>query len=178
MPESGGVDNGGMRSVAGLLLAVSFLCAQAPAPARRAPSFTLPDSNGGFHDLVDSRGKVVLVDIMLTGCPHCKEFTKELEKVKAKYGDQIRIFSIVNPPDTMDGVKQYIKDNKVTSPILLDCGQAAYSYARSAQIQLPRLFIIDQQGMIRGDMSYTEATKANFTAAPIGAQLDKLLARK
>lgn len=169
-----------MRFLAGAILAATIVSAQVPmpAPARRAPSFTLPDHTGGFQDLTEYRGKVVLLDIMLTGCPHCKDFSKVLEQVKAKYGDQIRVLSMVNPPDTMESVKQYVKDNKITAPVMFDCGQAAYSYVRSGQIQLPRLFVIDQQGMIRGDVSYTEATKSNFLAPAVMAQIDKLLARK
>lgn len=166
-----------MRFLVGAFVAASLLCAQAPPP-RKAPSFTLPDHQGGFQDLTDHRGKVVLLDIMLTSCPHCKDFSKVLEQVKAKYGDQIRVFSLVNPPDTMDSVKAYVRDQKITAPILFDCGQAAYSYVRSGQIQLPRLFVIDQQGMIRGDVSYTEATKANFQVAAVSAQIDKLLSKK
>ena len=39
---------------------------------RRAPGFALPDL-GYTHtyDLQDYRGKVVVIDIMSTTCPHC-----------------------------------------------------------------------------------------------------------
>ena len=33
---------------------------------RRAPGFSLPDSNINYHDLGDYRGKVVLVDFIKT----------------------------------------------------------------------------------------------------------------
>ena len=38
---------------------------------RRAPSFSLPDSKLVQHDILDYRGKWLIVDFMKTDCPHC-----------------------------------------------------------------------------------------------------------
>jgi peroxiredoxin len=164
---------------------LAFLFAVAAFPQtganalRRAPSFTLPDQNGKFHDLNDYRGKVVILDIMQTACPHCKSFSAVLEQAKAKYKDNLVVLALVNPPaDTPEKVQFYLRENKLTTPILFDCGQAAFSYVRSGSIQLPRVFVIDQAGNIRADKSWTEQTKAWFEPAGLFAELDKLIPAK
>ena len=54
----------------------------APPPAdysnRRAPGFSLPDSAFEQHDPQDYRGKVLLVDVMLTTCPICNQLADTL----------------------------------------------------------------------------------------------------
>jgi hypothetical protein len=45
-----------------------------PLAGRRVASFTLPDSQGRYHDVLDYRGRLLLIDIMKTDCPHCIPF--------------------------------------------------------------------------------------------------------
>ncbi len=159
------------------LLSLSSLFAQAPA-ARRAPSFALSDHTGRMHDLLDYRGKIVVLEIMSTACPHCKAFTGVLEQLKKKYPGKVEVLSIVNPPDTPQTMQAYLTATKSTSPMLFDMGQAAYSYVRSARVELPRVFLIDAQGMIRGDYAYGESTKPFFEKGGVIAEVDKLIAKK
>src|SRR5260370_35146642 len=97
---------------------------------RRAPGFSLLDGSGKLHDPLDYRGKILIVDIMQVSCEHCIKFSAILEQAKARYGDKIAIVSIVNPPSDQKGVTEYVAKNKVTSPVLFDCGQVAYSYLK------------------------------------------------
>ena len=75
-----------MKMIAGLLMAAS-LCSAQGLSNRRAPSWNLPDSNLKHYDLLDYRGKWLVLDFMITQCPHCKTLSGILEKVQAKYGD-------------------------------------------------------------------------------------------
>lgn len=144
---------------------------------RRAPGFALPSASGRTHDLGDYRGKVVLVDIMKTSCPNCRELTKTLEKIKSSYGDKVEILSIVVPPDNQATVGAYISELKVTTPILFDCGQVVSSYLRvgpqNPTIHLPHLFLIDKQGMIRRDFGNTETDI--FKGQGLPEEIDSLL---
>ncbi len=145
-----------MRFIAVLCLTVVSLSASGELSNRRAPGFALPNTNyERFYDLQDYRGKVLLIDIMRTNCPHCMVLSTTLEKVKAKYGDKVGILSVVIAPDTPEAVLQYIAKNKVTIPIVYDMGQMTISYFNAkpsqAHIEVPHLFIIDKTGMIRND---------------------------
>lgn len=168
-----------MKFAAAILLALSLpVFAQQMPFGRRAPGFSMLDViKLQQHDLQDYRGKVVLIDIMRTNCPHCQELTKALEEVKAKYGDKIQILSVVNPPDNQTTVKQYIAAYKVTSPVLFDCGQMAASYLqigpKNPSASVPHLFVIDKGGMIRTEI--TEASGGGLTAKNVAAAIEPLL---
>src|SRR5690606_17717204 len=120
-----------MKFAVALVLALSLSASAQLPSARRAPGLSLMDViTLRQHDIQDYRGKVILIDIMRTNCPHCQELTKALEQVKAKYADKIQILSVVNPPDNQTTVRKYIADYGVKNPILFDCGQMAASYLK------------------------------------------------
>lgn len=147
---------------------------------RRAPGFALPDTNYKHtYDLQDYRGKVLLIDIMNTQCPHCMLLSTTLETVKSKYGDKVGILSVVLPPETPENVLKYIETHKITIPIVFDQGQMTISYFKAtpqqAHVDVPHLFIIDKNGMIRNDFSYSEQDKGIFEGPRLFQEIDKLL---
>jgi peroxiredoxin len=147
---------------------------------RRAPGFALPDPEyKHYYDLQDYRGKVVLLDFMQTGCPHCLLLASTLEQMKAKYGDKIAVLEIVLPPDNQATVAKYKAANKVTAPVLCDMGQVMQSYFNATpsntHIDVPHLFVIDKQGMIRNDFSYDPKNRDIFEGPGLFAEIDKLL---
>jgi len=164
------------------LLAVVSLSAAGELSGRRAPGFSLPDMNLKQHDIADYRGKIVLLDIMQTNCPHCREFTAILEQVKAKYGTRVAILSAVNPPDTTATVRSYLQQTKSTVPILFDCGQMSASYLKvtpqNPAISVPHLFIIDEKGWIINNFGYGPATKEIFEGRALFGELEKILNSK
>lgn len=126
---------------------------------RRAPSFSLPDVTFRQHDILDFRGKVLIVEFIQTKCEKCQALTKVLEtRVKPKFGDNLAVLSIVVPPDTFDDVKKYINVFKVTNPILFDSGQVAGSYSKASPekpaMYFPHVFLIDAKGQIRNDWQF------------------------
>ena len=171
-----------MKMIAGLLLATS-LCTAQGLSNRRAPSWNLPDSSLKHYDLLDYRGKYLLLDFMITNCPHCKSLSGILEKVKSKYGAKVEILSItVTPPENQNTVAAFIKENKVTVPILFDMGQVAAIYfnvsPQRPSFDTPHLFVIDPSGMILRDWGHSDATKdiLEGTGAELFKQLDSLMA--
>ena len=165
-----------MKSLAVLIFGAIMCSAQIPV-ARRAPGFTLPDLKYKYHDLADYRGKVTIVEFMRTDCPQCQALAPTLEQVKSKYGDQVVVLSIVNPPDTPAAIGRFIQTHKATSTFLLDCGQMTASYMRATpqnpSVHLPRVMVIDKNGMIRGDIE--ETTPGGFSLKNITAAVEPLL---
>ena len=149
-----------MRNLLTFFMGVTLLFA-ADAP-RRAPGFSLPDGKGAEHDLADYRGKVVLLAFTQTTCPHCATFADKLQQVHQKYGDRVVVMAVVDPPDDPAKVAAYIQGHKLTYPILFDCGQMAYSYVLTPNLQYPRVFLIDSAGMIRADHQYSPLTAEIF----------------
>lgn len=162
------------------LLAATLLFASGELSNRRAPGFALPDPDySRFYDLQDYRGKVLLIDIMSTSCPHCQLLSTTLEKVKSKYGEKIAILSVVLPPDNQATVAKYKTVNKISTPIVCDMGQMTISYMNAkpgmSHIDVPHLFVIDPQGMIRNDFGYEEKTGSIFEGPGLFPEIDKLL---
>jgi peroxiredoxin len=160
----------------GLLLAASGELSD-----RRAPGFALPDpAYEHYYDLQDYAGKVVLIDIMSTRCPHCLLASTTIEQVKARYGDKVAILEVVLPPDNQTTISKFIQTNNITVPVVCDMGQMTASYFKATpasmqQIQVPHLFLIDQHGFIKNDFSYEESTRSIFEGAGLFAEIDRLL---
>jgi peroxiredoxin len=170
-----------MKMIAGLLLAASVCSAQGLSN-RRAPSWNLPDSNLKHYDLLDYRGKWLLLDFMITNCVHCKALAATLEKVQSKYGSKAAVLSItVTPPETQGTVAAFIKENKLTTPILFDQSQVAAVYLMISpskpSFDTPHLFVIDPNGNIVRDWGYSEATKDLIEGPPANLikQLDTII---
>jgi peroxiredoxin len=171
-----------IRSACCLLLASGLAWAAAGELSnRRAPGFSLPDpAYQHYYDLQDFAGKVVIIDIMSTRCPHCLLLSTTLEQVKARYGGKVGILEIVLPPDTLDTVSKFVATNNITVPVLCDMGQMTASYfmatpATMSKIGVPHLFLIDKQGMIRNDYAYEENTRNIFEGEGLVMEIDKLL---
>jgi peroxiredoxin len=145
---------------------------------RRAPGFSLPDSTTKQYDVQDYRGKLLLIEFMQTDCLHCQKFSAILEQAKTKYGAKLAILSIVNPPSDAKAVAGYVAQFKVTTPILFDCGQVAYSYIKpnTQTVNIPHIFLIDGDGMIRNDFAFAQDTLYVFEGKGLFAEIDKLLA--
>jgi len=167
------------RTLITILLAALSLTA-GPLAGKRVASFTLPDATGKYYDVLDFRGKVLLIDIMKTDCPHCQTLSKTIERIKAKYANRIAVLSIVNPPDNPQTVSAYIAKYKVTSPVLFDFGQATAAMLRitpqNPGISLPTLLIVDANGIVREDLTYSESLKAVFEGDGLNVLIDRALA--
>ena len=160
-----------------ILLSLSVPAIGQSQAGRRAPGFALPDAKMQYHDLADHRGKVVLLDIMQTHCPHCSTLAVTLRKVKEKYGDKVAVLSVVAPPDNSKSVAAFAGKHGIKSPILLDCGQMIGSYLlpspQKPRVQLPHLFLIDGEGMIRKHFDSTSLSI--FEGKGLDEEIDRLL---
>lgn len=166
-----------MKLLAALLAVVMMLPAAGQYSNRRAPGFSLPDAQFKQHDPQDYRGKVLLVDIMLTSCPTCNQLADTLVQLKMKYGDKVSIISIVTLPDTFKEAEQFASRHGITWPMVFDSGQVIASYLEvtpsNPQVHFPHLFIIDGKGTIRDDYGATD--DKSFTVEALSAVLDPLV---
>jgi len=166
-----------MRTIAFLLAAALLAPAANEYSDRRAPGFSLPDSSFEQHDPQDYRGKVLLVDVMVTTCPTCNQLADTLVSLTKKYGDKIGIISVVTLPDTMADTTTFAAKHGITWPIVFDSGQMIASYLKvtpaNPQVHFPHLFFIDGQGTIRND--FGPADEASLTVEKLSAVIDHLL---
>ena len=159
-----------MRSfmLAALFLIVPMMASAQGLSGRRAPSFALPDHNMKPYDILDYRGRWLLVDFMKTDCPFCKQLTKMLDGVKAKLGAKIGVLGVVVIPENTQTVGKYILETKTTTPIVFDSGQTAMWYFKATPqnpaFDTPHLFAINPQGRIVRDWNQSEVIAPGFVA--------------
>src|SRR5450755_1657639 len=93
----------------GVMMSGSMLSGQSLS-GRRAPSFSLPDSNQVQHDILDYRGKWLLMTFVSTqACPHCAPLSKELEKLQSA---KISVLYVMLPPEDYSSGPRYAAENK------------------------------------------------------------------
>ncbi|HLY20286.1 MAG TPA: redoxin domain-containing protein, partial [Bryobacteraceae bacterium] len=68
-----------MRYFLAFLASAALLFGSGELSGRRAPGFSLPDLHLQQRDLGDYRGRIVVLDIMQTTCPHCARLSEILE---------------------------------------------------------------------------------------------------
>jgi peroxiredoxin len=159
------------------LLFCAGMALTAQQALRRAPGFALPDAvSGQVRDLYDYRGKVVVLEFMMTTCPHCAAFAEILGEVRQKYAGRVEVISIVNvPADNPNTVKQFVAGHKVSYPILMDMGQMEYSYVLKPNVDLPHVYVIDANGYIRSEYGYGITTRDIFEGHALFAEIDRAL---
>ena len=166
-----------MRIIAVLLAAALLAPAANEYSDRRAPGFSLPDAKFAQHDPQDYRGRVLLVDVMLTTCPTCNQLADTLVSLTKKYGDKIGIISVVTLPDTLADTQAFAAKHGIDWPIVFDSGQMIASYLKvtpaNAQVHFPHLFFIDGQGKIRND--FGPGDEASLTVEKLSAIIESLV---
>jgi peroxiredoxin len=131
------------------------------------------------HDLADYRGKIVILEFMLTSCPHCSATADTLRAVEQQYGSRIQIVSVVSMQTEKDyTVASYIQGHKVDYPILFDSGQMMYSYVLTPKVEYPHIYVIDGHGAIRFDYPYDVTTRDVFEGKGLFTAIDRLLAEQ
>ena len=165
-----------MRFFLAAIVCAALLVSGQPLTGRRAPSFSLPDSKFAQHDILDYRGRWLIVDFMKTDCPHCRALATTLEELKSR--PKLGILEVVVPPDNLTTVAKYISETKTTSPVVFDSGQVAASYFNITPINqkpfdTPHWFLIDPSGMIVHDWNQGAADAKDWVK-----ELDQLIAAK
>ncbi|HOJ09887.1 MAG TPA: TlpA disulfide reductase family protein [Clostridiales bacterium] len=110
-----------------------------------APDFELVDLEGKKVKLTDYRGKVVFLNFWALWCPFCVQEMPDLNSANKKFleGEDAVIIT-VNSGDSADKVKEFMKEKKLSLPVLLDTdGSISNAYGVSG---IPITFIIDSEG--------------------------------
>jgi len=113
-----------------------------------APDFALKTLEGKTLRLSELRGKkVVLINFWATWCPPCRLEMPTMQKIYSEYkGKGFEILAINIEPDAHDEIHEFMKELRLTFPVLLD---ADMKVARKYRINgLPASVLIDRKGTI------------------------------
>ena len=116
---------------------------------KKAPDFTLKDTDGYNFTLSANKGSVVVLDFSATSCAPCKEQASELVKVEGAYASKgVKILSIdVNSIDTVPVLAQFKADRGAAWPFAIDTKGVSLLPEYSAT-SIPMIVIVDKTGHI------------------------------
>jgi thiol-disulfide isomerase/thioredoxin len=112
--------------------------------AVKAPAISLKDLTGKTVKLSDFKGKVVLLNFWAVWCVPCAAEVPQLVKWQAEYKGRLQIVGITYPPTSTAKVRRFVKDNKISYPILI--GSKATKKLFEQTDTLPVTVIIDTNG--------------------------------
>ena len=154
------------------ILALTFaLALQAAAPVPRpAPALTFAEPSGKAGTVAAMKGKVVVVQFLLTTCPHCQAFSRVLTKLTTEYGAKFQAVGLAFDKEDAKGVPNYIKtigtnftvgsaDDKAVLNFL---GISIMDYNR---LRVPQVVVIDKKGQIRSQTDLSSAGPAGEEAS-------------
>lgn len=113
-----------------------------------APPFTLKTIDGKQVSLADYKGQVVLLNLWATWCPSCVRETPRLVRLHEKYTAQGFAVLGINTTyqDEQAKIEQFVRDQRVSYPILLDT-EDKFGSAYRARL-LPTSYLISRSGKI------------------------------
>jgi peroxiredoxin len=152
-----------------------------------APDFSLQGVDGQTYSLSSFKGKPVVLEFMATWCPHCQNDAPMMNQLDATYKPKgVQVLGInatpyshnhedsqhASDPVTMDDLKWFHDNFKVTFPLLFDKSlKSANDYQ---VVSYPTIYIVDQNGNI----AFQPPTDTLPDLQTLSGVLDKLLAAK
>ena len=125
--------------------------------------FNLPSA--AENTMVDSKqfeGKVLVVTFFATWCPPCRDSIPHLSQSYKRYAAQGLEVIGVSLDTNFEDLKSYVADKKIPYTVVVGNQQTKLDYAVSS---IPRMFIVDREGIIRADY-------LGFSTS-IGAEMDE-----
>lgn len=112
-----------------------------------APDFTLKNLEGQQVSLANQKGNVVVIDFWATWCPPCRASLPHLQEVSdnKEYSDEgLKVYA-VNLREKPETIKTFMKNNKLSFPVLLDDGTVADKYGVEG---IPTTAIVGRDGKV------------------------------
>lgn len=120
-----------------------------PVAGALAPDFTLDTLDGTHVTLSELRGRPVLINFWASWCTPCRIEMPDLVRAYEAYKDQgFLILGIdLTYQDSIPDVRAFVKEFKMTFPVLLDTsGEVSQGYRL---LGLPLSVFVDREGIIR-----------------------------
>lgn len=113
---------------------------------KKAPGFTLSNTDGKQVKLSDFRGKIVILNFWATWCPPCREEIPGFVKLQKEYKNDLVILGVSLDTGSKGDVVPFMKKFKMNYPVLFGSTEVVRDYGGIQSI--PTTFIIDQKGNI------------------------------
>lgn len=125
--------------------------------------FKLVDQYGNKQNLIDYRGKKVVIIYWAVWCSPCKEEIPIIDELSKEYSDA-EFLTVVSPTSTEDSkyasyqeeISAYIEENNITVPVLIDEDKKCFE--NFGIERYPTTIFIDENGEIKEKLGSKEQT--------------------
>jgi thiol-disulfide isomerase/thioredoxin len=125
---------------------------QKDAATQAGEGFRLKGLDGKFYDTSEMRGDVVVVSFGATWCVPCTWELVAIEELKVEYAGRPVRFMWVNIEDpkrtTNNILKYYVKDRRLTIPVLRDPGGSVLARYENTGSRIPVMVMFDREGRV------------------------------
>jgi len=112
----------------------------------RALDFQLPNLDGQIVSLSSFRGKPVLLNFWATWCGPCRSEMPLLQQINQTWSGKGLIVLEVEIQGKASEVRQFMTDNNLSLPTILDGGAVTETYGITV---IPASYLVDKDGVIR-----------------------------
>jgi peroxiredoxin len=136
-----------------LVLVVSTSIATTPAP-RKSPEFSIYEPSGKQTSLSSFKGKVVVIEFLLTNCPHCMRVAKMISGLQEEMGQRgFQAIGVAFDNDISGKmVTKFSQDLGVTYPVGYCSSADVDGYlgrTQTERLMVPQIVVIDRAGIVR-----------------------------
>jgi thiol-disulfide isomerase/thioredoxin len=114
----------------------------------KAPEVELSYAGGNVFNLEKGKGKVILLNFTMNGCPHCVESIETLNRLFAKYKSDDFIIVSINPFDTQESVLNFNSRFNVKYPAFISSEKSNKNIENYHVGGYPTFYLINKQGNI------------------------------
>ncbi len=135
-------------AVLAAILAVPVPSFAVPRKGKPAPPLQVVTTSGQKVTLANYRGYVLVLEFFATWCEGCTESLPHLINYNKQYGKQGLQILGLNPGvrgDTLDVVRQFMREKQINFPVALVDDDLLLDYGISP---IPAIFIIDRKGVL------------------------------
>lgn len=113
----------------------------------KMPAYSAKYLDGKPFDVSAEKGNVVLINVWATWCGPCRYEIPELQALHDKYAARgFKVVGVSVDESGADAVKQFVRENKITYPIVLDSELRIANLLRTTV--LPTSVIVSRSGQI------------------------------
>jgi len=137
-----------------------------PAPPL---AFRLADQKTTI-DLVNYKGKVVVLEFLLTTCPHCQKCSAVMQKLSQEFGKDVQMLGVAVNDMAHMLIAEYSQKLKLTYPVGYGTRELSHQFLQHPFMKtmyMPQLVIIDRKGVVRfhhpgEDQAFYASEEANM----------------
>jgi len=112
------------------------------------PGIVLKDLDGIEHDLLDYKGKILIVNFWATWCGPCKKEIPDFIQLKDEYGERGLEIIGISLDDSLRDAREYSRANKINYPVLYKDKEMHVVELFGGLKGIPTSFIIGRDGKV------------------------------